>query len=40
VLPYEGNGIDVKMAGEDTYTLAPRTAPQRIPADEVPDLLR
>jgi hypothetical protein len=40
VLPYAGDGIDVKMAGEDTYTLVPHSAPQRIPADDVPDLLR
>ena len=40
VLPYEGDGTDVKMAGEDTYTLVLHSAPQRIADDDVPDLLR
>jgi hypothetical protein len=40
VLPYEGDGTDVRMAGEDTYTLVPHTPPRRLAPDDVPDLLR
>ena len=40
VLPYVGDGTDVKMAGEDTYTLVAANDLRRIPPDEIPDLLR
>lgn len=40
VLPYIGEGTDVRMAGEDTYTLVPANDLRRIAPDEIPDLLR
>jgi hypothetical protein len=41
VLPYAGEGTDVKMVGEDTYTVMPATnAFHRLAPEDVPDLLR
>jgi hypothetical protein len=40
VLPYVGEGTDVRMAGEDTYTLVHANDLRRIEPDDVPDLLR
>jgi hypothetical protein len=39
VLPYIGEGTDVRMAGEDTYTTALANV-RRLRPEDVPDLLR
>jgi hypothetical protein len=41
VLPYEGEGTDVRMVGEDTYTVQPASNDfRKLTPDEIPDLLR